>query len=309
MIVKYMHQAIITLLDARTELQAQVKVIEQLNLNMFDEDVLFELASTLRKNAKLINGLPFNTVDIVGTGGDGFDTLNFSTMSAMLAAKAGVNVAKHGNKSATSKCGSFDLLMKMGVTIPQIPKEALDEFAQNHLVFLFAPYFHPMMKNVAEARKVFSARGERTIFNLMGPLINPGCVKCMLVGVYKKELVEPYAKVLSKLGVEYGIVAYGDGLDELTITGPSNVAIIKQGHITLETWQPEDFGLKRAVIDDLVGAGPDENLVQTEQILAGELPGPKTDMVLFNTAAAISVASGFDLSIGEAIEKAKQALN
>lgn len=296
------------LLDPSSTLAEQIGIIEQLNQQQFSPAVLLELAQYLRSKALKIDRLPTETIDIVGTGGDGFDTLNFSTMSAILAARSSAKVAKHGNKGSTSKCGSFDLLQKMDVNIPENPTDAKVEFDQHGLVFLFAPYFHPIMKNVAAARKVFAERGERTIFNLMGPLLNPASVTRMLVGVYKKELVEPYAQVLKQLGVEYGIVAYGDGLDELTVTGPSTVAIIKPGEITLEEWQPTDFGFEHANISDITGGSPEENLAETKLLLAGQLPGPKTDMVLFNTGAALSVASGFELSVQEGINQARAQL-
>lgn len=291
------------LISLDTDLATQVEIIQKLNARQFDPDALYALAVELLKHANLMPALPSNTVDIVGTGGDGYDTLNFSTMSALMANRCGIPVAKHGNKSSTSKCGSFDLLMQMGVTIPETPEAAYREFQQNQLVFLFAPYYHPILKQVAAARKVFAERGERTIFNLMGPLLNPARVECMSVGVYSEALVEPFAIVLQRLGVESAIVAYGDGLDELTVCGPSAVAMIKGDKIEYDTITPESFGFERASIEDLVGGDATQNFKETQLILSGQLPGPKTDMVVLNTAAAMVVSRRFDVSLPEAIEE------
>lgn len=296
------------LLSDHITLHEQVEIIEQLNEKMLDPHTLFQLASYLLSKAQLIKGFPEGTVDIVGTGGDGHDTLNFSTMSAIVTAACGYKVAKHGNRSATSKCGSFDLLQKMNVSIPENPASALEQLDKNNIAFLFAPYFHPIMKKVSAARKEFAKRGEKTIFNLMGPLLNPGRTKRMSVGVYREDLVEPYAHVLTQLGVEYGFVAYGNGLDEFTVTGPTTLATINQGQITMSELFPASLDLDLSEIEQLKGGDPDENYKQTIELLSGNLPGPKHDMVRLNAASAMVLASGFEFNLLEGVARAHEAI-
>lgn len=297
------------LLSDHITLHEQVEIIERLNEKMTDPHTLFQLASYLLTKATLIEGFPEETVDIVGTGGDGYDTLNFSTMSAIVAAACGYKVAKHGNKSATSKCGSFDLLQKMSVPIPEDPESAKSQLEQNDIAFLFAPYFHPIMKNVTAARKAFAKRGEKTIFNLMGPLLNPGRTKRMSVGVYREDLVEPYAHVLAQLGVEYGYVAYGNGLDEFTVTGPTTLATINKGDVTMSELFPASLDLDLCEIEQLKGGDPDENYRQTMALLSGNLPGSKHDMIKLNAASAMVVASGFEFNLLEGAARAHEAIS
>lgn len=297
-----------SLLSEQVTLNEQVAIIEQLNEQIFNPQTLYSLARYLLSKAQLIKGFPVETVDIVGTGGDGHNTLNFSTMSAIVTAACGYKVAKHGNKSSTSKCGSFDLLQRLGVTIPANSGEALSCLQKTGIAFLYGPHFHPILASVAEARKVFAKRGEKTIFNLMGPLINPVRPERMSVGVYREDLVEPYAQVLSQLGVQYGYVVHGDGLDEFSLTGRSRVATINEGQISLSDIVPEAYDLDRCELSQLIGGEPDQNYTETLEILSGQCGGPKMDMVIFNAASAIVVASGFKIPLLEGIFRARKAL-
>jgi len=289
-------------------LDEQVDLIEILNQSMFDPDTLTTLAHYLREHCLPIPNISSNAVDIVGTGGDGMNTLNFSTLAAMLASQAGVPIAKHGNKSATSRCGSFDLLMRMDVTIPQTPEYAMRCFMDHGIVFLFAPYFHPLLAKVAQARHVFKTRSELTIFNMLGPLINPSLNRRIVAGVFTPSLVKPYAHVLQNLGFTHAYVFYGDGLDELSLTGETQYARLHQGQIHYGTITPAELGLPACEVMQLFGGDPQDNYRQAKQLLANQLPGPKTDMVIANAAAALCVSSDFNYSWAQAVAKIHRVL-
>ena len=289
-------------------LAEQVALIEQLNQDMFSADTLTELSKYLRQHCIKIDGISADAVDVVGTGGDGFDTLNFSTLAAIVAARAGVPITKHGNRSATSRCGSFDLLMRMGVAIPETPEMAKHCFAQDQRVFLFAPYFHPVMAKAAEARNVFKKRGEKTIFNCIGPLINPSFNRRIVTGVFTPKLIEPYIITLKSLGFAHALVFHGDGLDELSLMGATQYGQLCHGEIRFGQLTPTELGLPQCDIDDLIGGDAEQNFTEAMQLLAGNLPGAKTDMVLANAAAVIRVANDFTVSWAEAIKQARSVL-
>ena len=245
-----------------------------------------------------------DVLEIVGTGGDHSNSFNISTTSAIILAAAGVPVAKHGNRAASSKCGAADVLEALGVNInitPEKSKELLDKIG---ICFLFAQKYHMAMKHVAPVRKELSVR---TIFNILGPLSNPAGASMQLMGVYDESLVEPLGEVLFRLGVKRGMVVYGkDGLDEISMSAPTKVCQIRDGWFKTYTINPEDYGFKLCDKSELVGGNPAANAEITLNILNGE-QGPKTDAVVLNAAAALYIAKQ-DISLNEAIEQIKEVI-
>ena len=223
-------------------------------------------------------------LEIVGTGGDNAHSFNISTTSALVAAAGGVKVAKHGNRAASSQCGTADCLEALVVNIQQSPKRCIELLNEVGMCFFFAQKYHTSMKYVGAIRKEL---GFRTVFNILGPLTNPGSPKKQLLGVYDGYLVEPLAQVLINLGVEHGMVVYGqDKLDEISVSAPTTVCEFKDGWFKSYVIAPEDFGLERCSKTDLVGGTPQENAEITRAILKGE-QGPKRNAVLLNAGAAL----------------------
>lgn len=246
-----------------------------------------------------------DVVDTCGTGGDGSNTFNISTAAALVASAAGVPIAKHGNRAASSKSGSADVLAALGVQIDLDELEALECLHQVQLCFLFAQTFHPAMKHAAEPRKQL---GFHTIFNLLGPLTNPAGATRQVLGVYRPELVEKIAEVLLQLGTEHALVVHGaGGVDELSIQGPTKFAEVKEGHIQVGEITPEDVGLARAPIASVMGGDAVENAALIRQVLAGRL-GPHRDIVVFNAGAALYVAGKAD-SIHTGVTQAIQVID
>ena len=225
-------------------------------------------------------------IDTCGTGGDGQNTFNISTAAALVAAGAGAVVAKHGNRSVSSLCGSADVLEALGINIDIEPNEVERCIEEVGIGFLFAPKLHGAMKHAIGPRKEL---GIRTIFNILGPLTNPAGAKAQLLGVYDPDLVEVLAKVLMALGSVRAMIVNGDGTDELTTTGRSSVSYLKDGEIENFTIEPEKFGLATATVEDLKGGEIAENARIIVNILDGE-SGPKRDVVLLNSAASLVVA-------------------
>ena len=248
-------------------------------------DEIAGCAAAMRDHAmKVTTNLPI--FEIVGTGGDGAGSFNISTTSALVAAAGGMKVAKHGNRAASSKCGTADCLEALGVNIDQSPARCEELLREAGMCFFFAQKYHTSMKYVGAIRKEL---GFRTVFNILGPLTNPGSPKMQLLGVYDEYLVEPLAQVLISLGVERGMVVYGqDKLDEISASAPTRVCEFKDGWFKSYTVSPEDFGLTRCQKSDLVGGTPAENAAITRAILAGE-KGPKRDAVLLNAGAALYI--------------------
>ncbi len=248
-------------------------------------DEIAGCAAAMRDHAmKVTTDLPI--FEIVGTGGDGAGSFNISTTSALVAAAGGMKVAKHGNRAASSKCGTADCLEALGVNIDQSPEKCVELLREAGMCFFFAQKYHTSMKYVGAIRKEL---GFRTVFNILGPLTNPGSPKMQLLGVYDEYLVEPLAQVLISLGVERGMVVYGqDKLDEISASAPTRVCEFKDGWFKSYTVSPEDFGLTRCQKSDLVGGTPAENAAITRAILAGE-KGPKRDAVLLNAGAALYI--------------------
>lgn len=246
-----------------------------------------------------------DVLEIVGTGGDRANSFNISTTSALVVSAAGVPVAKHGNRAASSQSGAADVLEALGVDIHITPEHSLELLNQLGLCFLFAQNYHIAMKYVAPVRREL---GIRTIFNILGPLVNPAGAKMELLGVYDKDLVEPMAKVLSNLGVQSALVVYGqDGLDEISLSSPTSVCELRNGFIRSFEITPEDYGFTRCDKSELVGGTPELNAAITRAILAGE-PGPKRDATLLNSAAALYIARP-ELSLDAALELARDTID
>jgi len=225
-----------------------------------------------------------DVVEIVGTGGDHSHSFNISTTSALVISAAGVPVAKHGNRAATSQAGAADVLEALGVDITVSPEKSLELLNEINLCFLYAQNYHIAMKYVAPVRAELAIR---TLFNLMGPLVSPAGANRELLGVYDESLVEPLAKVLANLGVEHAYVVHGhDGLDEISVCAPTSVCEVKEGFIRSFTLTPEEYGLTRCDRAELVGGTAADNAAITRAILGGQ-KGPKRDAVLLNSAAAI----------------------
>lgn len=235
-------------------------------------------------------------LDVVGTGGDRLGTFNISTATAILCAAAGVTVAKHGNRAATSQAGSADVLKALGVRIDLAPAEAARSLREHHFAFFFAPNYHPAFKHIGPARKLCAERGHRTIFNILGPLLNPARPSAMLVGVPRPELCEPIARVLQSLGVRRAMVVCGSApaagyLDELSTLGENTIAEFYQERgFAASTLSPEQFPLQPAILVDLLGGDCNTNAEIVRRILNNTERGPKRDAVLLNAAAALFIA-------------------
>ncbi|MBR4473236.1 MAG: anthranilate phosphoribosyltransferase [Oscillospiraceae bacterium] len=225
--------------------------------------------------------------EIVGTGGDNAQSFNISTTSALVAAAGGVKVAKHGNRAASSLCGTADCLEALGVNIRQSPARCRELLNEVGICFFFAQQYHSSMKYVGAIRKEL---GFRTVFNILGPLTNPGSPSMQLLGVYDEYLVAPLTQVLINLGVKRGMVVYGqDKLDEISMSAPTTVCEIRDGWYRASVIQPEDFGFARCTREELRGGTPEENAAITRDILSG-MPGPKRSAVLMNAGAALYIA-------------------
>jgi len=244
-------------------------------------------------------------IDLCGTGGDGLGTLNISTAVSFVVAGAGVAVAKHGNRSASSKSGAADILEALKVKIDLEPSRAGEVLAETGIVFLFAQVHHPAMRHVGKAR---GAIKQRTIFNLLGPLASPARVKHQLVGIYSKEWLVPYAEALKALGAARALVVHGaDGLDEVTTTDVTHFASLEKGEITTGTIAPEEAGLERASLSELKGGSPAENALRLKALLDGERDAYR-DIVLLNAGAALMVA-GAARDIKDGMAKAVHSLD
>lgn len=244
-------------------------------------------------------------LEIVGTGGDGSNSFNISTTAALITAAAGVPVAKHGNRAASSKSGAADCLEALGVNIMITPEQSRRILEELGICFLFAQKYHAAMKYVAPVRKEL---GIRTVFNILGPLANPASASMQVMGVYAEEMLEPMAKVLSNLGVRRGMVVYGlDKLDELSISAPTRICEIENGSFLSYSVTPEQFGMKRCAKEELTGGSPQENARITRAVLSGE-KGPRRDAAVLNAAAAVYIA-GRAVDIAEGVMLAEEAID
>jgi len=253
----------------------------------------------------LRDSLGDSLIDTCGTGGDASGTFNISTATAFVVAGAGVRVAKHGNRSVTSKCGSADVMEALGVNIHLPVARIAACLEQVGIAFLFAPAMHSAMKHVQTARRELRLR---TVFNLLGPLTNPARATCQVVGVYSADLVEKLAEVLSMLGLRRALVVHGnDGLDEITITAPTRVGEVRDGQVRTYEITPEEFGLHRATLDDISGGDAAFNAMLIRDVLAGK-KSARRDVVLLNAAAAL-VAAGRADHLRDAVPLAADAID
>lgn len=261
------------------------------------------LRNKKRKVPVIKNSSPL--VDTCGTGGDGTGTFNISTTAAFVAAGCGLRVAKHGNRSVSSHCGSADVMEALGVNLDLGPAEMGDCINQAGIGFLFAPALHPAMGHALHPRREL---GIKSIFNLVGPLTNPADASVQVLGVYRRDLTETAANVLKRLGCSGAMVVHGlDGMDEITITGPTQVTALKNGQIDTTVLTPEDLGLKRAPLADITGKNPEHNAALTMGVLSGE-KGPARDVVLMN-AAAVLTAAGRVPHLKEGVRMAAEAID
>lgn len=266
-------------------------------------DEITSAAKVLRSHCeRFLNDM--DVLEIVGTGGDGSNTINISTLSSVVVSAAGIPVAKHGNRAASSKCGTADCLEALGVKIDCAPARSAQILKDINLCFLFAQKYHPAMRFVGAVRKEM---GIRTLFNVLGPLANPAGATMQLFGVYSEELVEPLAHVLRNLGVKRAMVVYGkDSIDEISLSAETKVCEFKNDEFKSYIIKPEDLGIARCNKEDLVGGTPQENAAIVNDILGGA-KGPKTDVVLLNAGAAIYLASD-GITLKDGIEKAREII-
>ncbi|MGE5233496.1 MAG: anthranilate phosphoribosyltransferase [Acidobacteriota bacterium] len=258
-------------------------------------------AAAMRARAVRIPHRREGVVDTCGTGGDGMGTFNISTAAALVAAAAGAPVAKHGNRSVSSRSGSADVLAALGVNLEISPARAGAALDEVGIAFLFAPRLHPAMREVMPVRREL---GVRTIFNLLGPLTNPAGARRQLMGVYAPELVEVAARVLAELGSEHALVVHGsDGLDEITTTGPTAIGEVRGGEVRVFELWPEEVGVERAGAAALQGGDPEHNAALLREILAG-VSGPLADVVALNAGAALYVAGrAADIAAGVVVAR------
>ncbi|MBQ6134377.1 MAG: anthranilate phosphoribosyltransferase [Lachnospiraceae bacterium] len=267
-------------------------------------DEIAGCAAAMRSHATKVE-TDMELFEIVGTGGDNAGSFNISTTSALVAAAGGMKVAKHGNRAASSKCGTADCLEALGVNIDQSPARCIELLNEANMCFFFAQKYHSSMKYVGAIRKEL---GFRTVFNILGPLTNPGSPSMQLLGVYDDYLVEPLAQVLINLGVRRGMVVYGmDKLDEISMSAPTKICEIKDGWFKSFTIEPEDFGFSRCEKEELKGGTPEENADITRRILNGE-KGPKRDAVLLNAGASLYIG-GKALNMKDGIALAAELID
>ena len=267
-------------------------------------DEIAGCAAAMRAHAtKVETGM--DLFEIVGTGGDNARSFNISTTSALVAAAGGMKVGKHGNRAASSQCGTADCLEALGVNIDQSPEKCLELLKEASMCFFFAQKYHTSMKYVGAIRREL---GFRTVFNILGPLTNPGTPSMQLLGVYDDYLVEPLSHVLVSLGIKRGMVVYGmDKLDEISMSAPTKVCEIKDGWYRTSVITPEEFGFIRCTKEELKGGTPEENAEITRAILRGA-PGPKRDAVLVNAGASLYIGGKAD-SMKEGVALAAQLID
>ena len=277
-----------------------------LNEKGITADNIFDAATVMRQFAKQVDIQDKNyLVDTCGTGGDGIQTFNVSTLSAIVAASAGVKVAKHGGRSVSSKCGSADVLEALGVNVNLTPEKVASLVSEIGIAFMFAPNFHPAMRYAAPVRKKL---GVRTIFNVLGPLANPASAKHQVLGVYDASLTETMAEVLYKLGSEHVLVVHGeDGMDEISISSETRISELKNKSITTYSIKPTDFGLNMADLKTIQVENVDASKAMMLNVLEGH-QGPHRDITILNAGAAIYI-SGLVSTLKEGIEKAKSVID
>ena len=296
--------AILTIMKNEADPAMTGAFLTALSIKGETPDEIVGAAKAMMEVAEIIDP-GYDVLDIVGTGGDRSFSFNISSVSSIVIAATGIKVAKHGNRSVSSKCGSGDLFEALGVKFDFASKHAKEVLDKAGIVFLFAPVYHKAMRFVGPIRK---ALGVKTIYNIMGPLINPMNAKYMVLGVYKKELVRPVAEVLKKKGLTSAMVVYGtDGVDEVSVAAPTVVSeFINGGEIKDYILDPKNYGIPYSKHEDLVGGTPEVNKEIALDILNGKM-GPKRDVVLLNSACAIHMFK--NIPIEDAIKEAKDAID
>jgi anthranilate phosphoribosyltransferase len=302
-------EAMEEILSGRVETPEIVSLLRAMNARPIEPQELAGFASVMRRHAAPVFSderlRPAHLIDTCGTGGDGCETFNISTVAAIVASAAGASVAKHGNRAASSRCGSADVLEALGVRI-DIPLERCgDAIREIGLGFLFAQAAHSATRHATAARKQI---GERTAFNLLGPLTNPAGAHSQLVGVYSIAVIDLMAATLAELGVRRAFVVHGaDGLDELSLSGETYVAEVKDGSVQRYTLTPEDFGMSRAPIETLRGGTAQENATFIREVLEGQ-SGPRHNIAVMNAAAAL-VAAGIAANFQDGAQMAANAIS
>jgi len=302
-------EAMEEILSGRVETSEIVSLLRAMNARPIEPQELTGFASVMRRHAAPVFSderlSPAHLVDTCGTGGDGCETFNISTVAAIIASAAGASVAKHGNRAASSRCGSADVLEALGVGI-DIPLERCGEAIREiGLGFLFAQAAHSATRHATLARKQI---GERTAFNLLGPLTNPAGAHSQLVGVYSREVIDLMVATLTEIGTQRAFVVHGaDGLDEISLSGETFVAELREGAVKRYTLTPEDFGMSRAPIETLRGGNAPENAALIREVLKGQ-PGPRRDIAVMNAAAAL-VASGIAANFQDGARLAANAIS
>jgi anthranilate phosphoribosyltransferase len=302
-------EAMEEILSGRVETPEIVSLLRAMNARPIEPQELAGFATVMRRHAAPVFSderlRPAHLIDTCGTGGDDCETFNISTAAAIVASAAGASVAKHGNRAASSRCGSADVLEALGVRIDitlQRSGEAIREIA---LGFLFAPTAHSATRHATAARKQI---GQHTAFNLLGPLTNPAGAHSQLVGVYSIEVIDLMAATLAELGVQRAFVVHGaDGLDEISLSGETHVAELREGALTRYTVTPEDFGMSRAPLETLRGGNAPENAALIREVLEGQ-PGPRRDIAIINAAAAL-VAAGIAANFQDGAKLAANAIS
>ncbi|MGF1485265.1 MAG: anthranilate phosphoribosyltransferase [Opitutales bacterium] len=294
-------QAAATLADEALAVEAKADFLRALTAKGETADEVAAFARYFRDRAldPRLQAYAESAVDIVGTGGDRASTFNISTFASFIVAAGGVTVLKHGNRAATSKCGSADLLEALGIPLGADTATLQRSVEATGFAFLFAQAFHPAFKAVGPVRKALAAEGSRTVFNLLGPLINPARPSGLLMGVFAEAWVEPLAEVLESLGLQSGLVVHGRGdgsqvFDELTCVGPNRVRGVGRLRHVDAVWAPEDFGCEACPKVDLAGGTLEENLARLQAILAGDAPRGLRDTLLCNAGAAFWIAGKVD---------------
>ena len=282
---------------------ASLLTIMKLRGNTVDE--LTGFVRSMRDHATTVDHDEDLLIDTCGTGGDGASTFNISTTVAIVVAATGIPVAKHGNRAVSSKSGSADVLEQLGVPIQTSPEQAARSLKSDHLCFLFAPHYHSAMKHAMTPRKEI---GFRTVFNILGPMANPANSNYQLIGVYDSRLAEKMAETLNRLGTKRALLVSGrDGLDECSISAPTDVVELRDGNITRFVLEPEQVGLTKAANDDIIVLSVEESGKMVEGVLQGNAPEAAINIVLLNAAAALYTVGKVD-TIAEGVHEAKKAI-
>ena len=281
--------AFIKIIDGGANNEQSAAFLFSLSLNI-NADYLFYLVKYLRKKSIKVKS-PNNAIDVCGTGGDYHGTLNISTAVAFVTAAAGIATAKHGNRAVSSKSGSSDILNELGVEIMMDKKLAERSLFDNNISFLFAPLYHPALKNVAGLRQKL---GVRTIFNLVGPLLNPSSVKKQLIGVFSRKLLPIYAEVVRRLNYEKAIIVSSfDGLDEISVCGKTEIYIVENDKVDTKIIAAKDFSIGQHELNDLIGGDSKYNAERMVKLLKGEEKGAYYDSVVLNAAFALSLSKDY----------------